>query len=521
MYSQQLEQLIKSVIADGVITDKERAVLHKRAVAEGVDPDELDVYVDGLIPQRPSSDSATPEKVKEPKLDLKHLIKCSGEDWLCYQNKVRYKLMDLRKIKIDALYIDLIWLAKSSNEKVKCPVPIISVFGLVSSNHHISYNNPILELKTESQAFRMRSNYLYRDLHHDPNFSDNRPDPFEEAWGETDFWERFIADQEIIKALCDSEQIELNISGKLNIKCVKGYGDSWESRPDNIISINRDVSTWRNNLRVFYRSVYDNAAYPEAVAETGVNNGSTSEKATGGVGLTGIKMARLLGLSGKVMTPSVSPAPCYDQFVEPKSGVTVTHTKGSLKFTCRRKDEEPSSERNYKRNIQVYYHVLQEKNKRMHCLFEIGTTDIDEDSTDKNIPVDMRYCTILLESDTLSYRLDPICNDEKALKAVFNSGLMPKEKEHNYYLLPAAFVEHMMDSYEFELQIDDVDGEMLTAKPDRLSFRESESVAFPKKWKMTMNILNHPERREELIQEYEDSKVSAKVGKFIKGLFKK
>jgi len=49
MYSKQLEQLIQSVIADGVITEKERAVLHKKAAAEGIDQDEIDVYVDGLI----------------------------------------------------------------------------------------------------------------------------------------------------------------------------------------------------------------------------------------------------------------------------------------------------------------------------------------------------------------------------------------------------------------------------------------------------------------------------------------
>ena len=49
MYSEQLEQLIQSVIADGVVTEKERAVLHKRAAAEGVDEDEIDVYVDGLL----------------------------------------------------------------------------------------------------------------------------------------------------------------------------------------------------------------------------------------------------------------------------------------------------------------------------------------------------------------------------------------------------------------------------------------------------------------------------------------
>lgn len=55
MYSENLEKLIKSVIADGEISEKERAVLHKKAEAEGIDVDELDVYVDGLIAQQISA----------------------------------------------------------------------------------------------------------------------------------------------------------------------------------------------------------------------------------------------------------------------------------------------------------------------------------------------------------------------------------------------------------------------------------------------------------------------------------
>ena len=62
MYSEQIEQLIKSVIADGVITEKERAVLHKRAAAEGIDEDEIDVYVDGLIAQMKPIEKVDKEK---------------------------------------------------------------------------------------------------------------------------------------------------------------------------------------------------------------------------------------------------------------------------------------------------------------------------------------------------------------------------------------------------------------------------------------------------------------------------
>lgn len=52
MYSKELNELIDTVLADGQITDKERAVVRKRAMREGVDEDEIDVYIDGLLHQR-------------------------------------------------------------------------------------------------------------------------------------------------------------------------------------------------------------------------------------------------------------------------------------------------------------------------------------------------------------------------------------------------------------------------------------------------------------------------------------
>lgn len=49
MYSKELEEIIEAALADGEITEKERAVLHKRAIAEGVDPDELDIIIEGRL----------------------------------------------------------------------------------------------------------------------------------------------------------------------------------------------------------------------------------------------------------------------------------------------------------------------------------------------------------------------------------------------------------------------------------------------------------------------------------------
>lgn len=49
MYSKELEELIEAILADGIITEKERAVLHRKAELEGVDIDEIDIMIDGRL----------------------------------------------------------------------------------------------------------------------------------------------------------------------------------------------------------------------------------------------------------------------------------------------------------------------------------------------------------------------------------------------------------------------------------------------------------------------------------------
>lgn len=51
MFSDELEMLIEAAIADGVITEKERAVLIKRAEAEGVDIEEFNLVLESKLDQ--------------------------------------------------------------------------------------------------------------------------------------------------------------------------------------------------------------------------------------------------------------------------------------------------------------------------------------------------------------------------------------------------------------------------------------------------------------------------------------
>lgn len=93
MYSQQLETLIQGIIADGIITDKERDVLHKKAEAEGIDIDEIDVYVEGLIAQS----GKTIQKKIARHYNYDALIQEIGEDTKYYKLKESYISKNSRK----------------------------------------------------------------------------------------------------------------------------------------------------------------------------------------------------------------------------------------------------------------------------------------------------------------------------------------------------------------------------------------------------------------------------------------
>lgn len=78
MFSKELEEIIEAALADGVLTDKERAVLHKRAMAEGIDPDELDVVIDGRLAKvKKQEDWLRPAPPKESvNQKLGNVLKC-------------------------------------------------------------------------------------------------------------------------------------------------------------------------------------------------------------------------------------------------------------------------------------------------------------------------------------------------------------------------------------------------------------------------------------------------------------
>ena len=78
MFSKELEEFIEAALADGVLTDKERAVLYKRAQAEGIDSDELDVIVEGRLAKMKKQEDGLRPTPPQNLVNLKYgkVIKC-------------------------------------------------------------------------------------------------------------------------------------------------------------------------------------------------------------------------------------------------------------------------------------------------------------------------------------------------------------------------------------------------------------------------------------------------------------
>ena len=78
MFSKELEEFIEAALADAALTEKERAVLYKRARAEGVDLDELDVIVEGRLAKMKKQEGwlrpAPPQNLANSKYG--NVIKC-------------------------------------------------------------------------------------------------------------------------------------------------------------------------------------------------------------------------------------------------------------------------------------------------------------------------------------------------------------------------------------------------------------------------------------------------------------
>ena len=74
MYSEELGEFIELILADDEITEKERNILHKKAMEEGIEPDEIDIIVEGMLAKRKKESMAAmaPPMANQQSSNSKH-----------------------------------------------------------------------------------------------------------------------------------------------------------------------------------------------------------------------------------------------------------------------------------------------------------------------------------------------------------------------------------------------------------------------------------------------------------------
>ena len=148
MYSEQLEQLIKAAIADGVITEKERTVLHKKAAEENVGADEIDVYVDGLLELVKQS---SPQNTN---IDFKYVDKQTSGSHIFYYGKKLYGVNLNPNGFIQKMYLSFCKGINKEEQKY-----YLLVFKIYKKGYGRSSDDPIISINTKQNSFTLEYKY--------------------------------------------------------------------------------------------------------------------------------------------------------------------------------------------------------------------------------------------------------------------------------------------------------------------------------------------------------------------------
>lgn len=76
MFSKELEDLIDATLQDGILEDHEKKALVKRALLEGADLDELDIYINSKLQKRIAEEKISDSRNKKTTVEKKDSNRC-------------------------------------------------------------------------------------------------------------------------------------------------------------------------------------------------------------------------------------------------------------------------------------------------------------------------------------------------------------------------------------------------------------------------------------------------------------
>lgn len=501
MYSEALERLIKSVIADGQITDKERAVLYKKAEAEGIDADEIDVYVEGLIAEQSNqSTSGSQVEASMTSYDLSQVKKLNdgGVRYYCLKTAFNMTIKHNTELKIKNPYI--VFYRKEYNYQDKDHVEFhIAIcfncdeIGIWSKPWVLGGRN--IELKTDQDTLIVNVISEYS------NASSATEIYFQMIPEKSTALYHGEVDEETIQQLCAAKTISLK-----NIRILKNGA---EKEYDVTCSSFLDFGLY---AKYAYHSLVDKSAYADIdfaniesllnrtgysdIAETASSNGKEGSSA---INTQNNYLVRLLGANKKGLSEIPDDVPCYKKYKDLESGKIIYFID------------------DYKRSaldgyfVTLYLRAIveaegQEPEYYLEVVSNIPKPHENKETNKVEIkpPLELEDSILTILIGAKSYIIKPLTDSKELLDSLPN---LDHGYEHNFFALSEELIKQLMDVNGFVAQIrGKKSGIDLKLKP-----MIGDSIKIPAKWKLAYNLMTYPEKREQLLQEYTDNLFSTKI----------
>lgn len=506
MYSEQLEQFIELILADGEITDKERAVLHKKAAAEGVDADEIDVYVDGKLDMLKKQISceqgeSTPTKsIDESGMNMNILIKQVDEETgsVIYRMREKYPLQGRTRI-LPYFEGEAVW-----------------------NNITNLYFTIELVIGNDRQPFcRIRGGFspalvawegehgLFEEFILRTNCGD-----FHGVRQEGELFASLIADRKMMQKLFKVKTLERRkYTSSADLGVFKKDGSRHTGPYYYWLELAAD-ETFGDYVRKFYTAINGQTVLDDFVQDDFVQK----KESMGGLGSID-DCVRLLDCSPKTLKPTDGGTPFFEQYADEKTGMIVTHWgKSGALIDIGDKVSVRSNGDKLRVSLDIRLHALADKEeKETMYFFDVEKSSFTKCKIKKNGKGEMEKewedCedALGLVSGTLKINIG---SEEFLLPPLAPETPMRDDEEYCYYVVEPELMKRLAEIEGFKLSLETEKGTFIL---EPIGF--SKEVALLKKWKLGYKVLSQPDKREQILQEYNDSLFSTKAKKAVGSIF--
>lgn len=474
MYSEKLEQLIQMAIADGVVTEKERSVLHKKAAAEGVDEDEIDLYIDGLLTQKTAEAPAKPEH----KYDLTKCNKVHDSYCVYYEMRKRIAAVGLPAN------------SKMTNVSVSF-LKVIEAPGILEEYRH-NYEDGLFIVVT------LQAKYCISDEGNHSINTDKSSVPLagekteiienESRYGKaTDNYVKcyvYRIDEDILDILCNAKDARLKIENA-RLHEPGNYKNQITE------SYNLELPLFSLYAQSAYNTLIDNTKYTKPMAMfTGEDKQApamTAEERS--------RAAGLLEKDTKMLLKDGEDKPGFKAYTDQQTNTTICH------FSEKKSLRGEGPERTY--DFKMTLHAISAaggKHDYFLCLTSECRAKREEDGTDlPKIPFNLTEGALHLSMAGKTVTLEPLTKD---LTELSGRNSWSNGDEHCYYAVPATLAKMLMSGGSIQVS---VSGGDITVNAKTL-FGTGKDMQTPNSWAEGYTLLENPDQKAALMEQYEARK---------------